>query len=97
MRTSDIINEFQNKITVVLVEPVHTNDVLMRHSVREVSPILWALLNQLLRTALGDKCHGIILISVDGVEEHVRPVNAFVDDTKTGVTNDDTTIEQVDA
>jgi hypothetical protein len=32
----DINNELQNKITVVLVEPVHTDDVLMRHSVREV-------------------------------------------------------------
>jgi hypothetical protein len=32
----DIKNEFQNKTTVVLIEPVHTNDVLARHSVREV-------------------------------------------------------------
>jgi hypothetical protein len=32
----DINNELQNKITVFLIEPVHTNDVLMRHSVREV-------------------------------------------------------------
>jgi hypothetical protein len=31
-----INNESQNKITVVLIEPVHTNDVLMRHSEREV-------------------------------------------------------------
>jgi hypothetical protein len=36
------------------------------------------------------------LIAVDGVEEHVRPGDAFVDDTTTGVTNDDTTIEPVD-
>jgi hypothetical protein len=32
----DINNELQNKITVVLIEPVHTNVVLARHSVREV-------------------------------------------------------------
>jgi hypothetical protein len=60
------------------------------------SPILWALLKQLLLTALGDKFDCIRLISVDGVEEHVRPGSAVVDDTTTGVTNDDTTIEPVD-
>jgi hypothetical protein len=32
----DINNEFQIKVWVVLTEPVHTNDVLARHSVREV-------------------------------------------------------------
>jgi hypothetical protein len=32
----DINNELQNKVWVVLTEPVHTNDVLARHSVREV-------------------------------------------------------------
>jgi hypothetical protein len=31
----DINNELQNKITVVLIEPVHTNDVMTGHSVRE--------------------------------------------------------------
>jgi hypothetical protein len=31
----DIINELQNKITVILVEPVHTDDVLLKHSLRE--------------------------------------------------------------
>jgi hypothetical protein len=60
------------------------------------SPILWALLNQLLLTALGNKFDCIRLIAVDGVEEHVRPGDAFVDDTTTGVTNDDTTLEPVD-
>jgi hypothetical protein len=60
------------------------------------SPILWALLNQLLLTALGDKFDCIILISVYVVEEHIRPGDAFVDDTTTGVTNDDTTLEPVD-
>jgi hypothetical protein len=32
----DINNDLQNKFTVVLIEPVHTNDVLMRNIVREV-------------------------------------------------------------
>jgi hypothetical protein len=32
----DINNELQNKVWVVLAEPVHTDDVLARHSVREV-------------------------------------------------------------
>jgi hypothetical protein len=32
----DIYNELQNKVWVVLAEPVHTDDVLSRHSVREV-------------------------------------------------------------
>jgi hypothetical protein len=31
-----INNELQNKVWVVLTEPVHTNDVLARHNVREV-------------------------------------------------------------
>jgi hypothetical protein len=33
----DINNELQNKAWVVLTEPVHTDDVLARHSVREVT------------------------------------------------------------
>jgi hypothetical protein len=60
------------------------------------TPIIWALLNQLLLTALGNNFDCIRLIAVDGVEEHVRPGDAFVDDTTTGVTNDDTTLEPVD-
>jgi hypothetical protein len=32
----DINNELQNKVWVILTEPVHTNDVLPRHSVMEV-------------------------------------------------------------
>jgi hypothetical protein len=60
------------------------------------SPILWALLNQLLLTNLGEKFDCIRLIAVDGVEEHVRPGDAFVEDTTTGVMNDDTAMEPVD-
>jgi hypothetical protein len=59
------------------------------------SPIIWALLNQLLLTALGNKFDCIILIAVYEVEEHVRPGDAFMDDTTTGVTNDDIKIEAV--
>jgi hypothetical protein len=33
----DISNELQNKITVILVEPVHADDVLFKHSLRETS------------------------------------------------------------
>jgi hypothetical protein len=32
----DINNELQHKVWVVLTEPVHTNNVLARHRVREV-------------------------------------------------------------
>jgi hypothetical protein len=54
------------------------------------SPILWALLNKLLLTAQGEKFDCIRLVSVDGVDEHVRPGDSFVDDTTTGMSNDDT-------
>jgi hypothetical protein len=30
----DISNKLQNKITVILVEPVHTDDVLLKQSLR---------------------------------------------------------------
>jgi hypothetical protein len=61
-----------------------------------VSPIIWSLLNQLLLTALGNKFDCIRLMALDGVEEHVRPGDAFVDDTNTGVTNDDKKNDPVD-
>jgi hypothetical protein len=59
------------------------------------SPIMWALLNQLLLTALGEKFNCIRLVSVNGEEEHVRPGGYFVNDTKTGVMNNDTTMDPV--
>jgi hypothetical protein len=59
------------------------------------SPILWALLNQLLLTALGEEFECIRLVSVDGKIEHKRPGDSFVDETRTGTTNDDTTMEPV--
>jgi hypothetical protein len=58
---------------------------------------MWALLNQLLLTALGDKFDCIRLVAVDGEEEHVHPGDSFVDDTTTDMTNDDTTMEPVPA
>jgi hypothetical protein len=33
----DISNLLQNKITVIIVEPVHTDDVLLKHSLRETT------------------------------------------------------------
>jgi hypothetical protein len=60
-----------------------------------VSPILWALLNQLLLTELGEKFDCIRLVSVDGVEEQVRPGESFIDDTIFGVKNDDISTEAV--
>jgi hypothetical protein len=57
------------------------------------SPILWALLNQLLLAALGDKFDCIRLVAIDGVEEHIRPGDSFVDDKTCGATNDDPDIE----
>jgi hypothetical protein len=58
-----------------------------------VSLIIWALLNQLPITALGEEFECIRLVSVDGKVEHKRPGDSFVDDTTTGTTNDDTTME----
>jgi hypothetical protein len=57
------------------------------------SPILWALLNQLLLAALGDKFDCIRLVAVNGVEEHTISGESFVDDTTCGATNDDPDIE----
>jgi hypothetical protein len=46
-------------------------------------------------TALGEKSDYIILVSVYGDEEHVQPGDSFLDDTTTGVMNDDTTMDPV--
>jgi hypothetical protein len=59
------------------------------------SPILWALLNQLVLTALEQKFDCIRLVAIDGVEEHSRPGGSFVDDTTCGVTDDDITADPV--
>jgi hypothetical protein len=59
------------------------------------SSILWALINQLLLAALGEKFTCIRLVGIDGEEEHIRPGDSFVDDTTTGTTNDDSELELV--
>jgi hypothetical protein len=59
------------------------------------SPILWALINQLLLAALGDKFTCIHLLAINGEEEHIRPGDSFVDDTTTGTTNDDSELDPV--
>jgi hypothetical protein len=48
------------------------------------SPIVWALLNQLLLTALGEEFECVSLVSVDGRTTDTRPGDSFVDDTTTG-------------
>jgi hypothetical protein len=60
------------------------------------SPILWALLNQLLITALGEEVYCIHLISINGLSDTTRPGDSFVDDTTTGATTDDCTAETTD-
>jgi hypothetical protein len=49
---------------------------------------MWALLNQLLMTALGKELDCISLVSVDGRTTDTRPGDSFVDDTTTGTTDD---------
>jgi hypothetical protein len=52
------------------------------------SPIMWALLNQLLLKALGEEFDCISLVSVDGITTDTRPGDSLVDDTNTGATYD---------
>jgi hypothetical protein len=59
------------------------------------SPILWALINQLLLAALGEKFTCIRLVVINGNEEHIRPGDSFVEDTMTGSTNHDPELEPV--
>jgi hypothetical protein len=59
------------------------------------SPILWALINQLLLVTLGEKFTSICLVEIDSVEEHIHPGDSFVDYTTTGTTNDDPELEPI--
>jgi hypothetical protein len=61
------------------------------------SLIMWALLNQLLLTALGDKFDCIRLVAVDGEEDHVHPGDSFINDTSWGVINDDMSMKAISA
>jgi hypothetical protein len=54
------------------------------------SPILWALINQLIIAALEEKLNCIRLLAIDGVEEHIRPGDSSVNNTTCGATDDDT-------
>jgi hypothetical protein len=56
------------------------------------SPLLWALINRLLLTALDKWFTCIRLVAVYGCEEHVRPSDSFVDDIMCDATNYGTTI-----
>jgi hypothetical protein len=55
------------------------------------------LINQLILTAIGYKFDCIRLVSVDGDEEHVHPGDSFIDYTRCGMKNDDTSMEAVPA
>jgi hypothetical protein len=59
------------------------------------SPILWALVNQLILTALGETFECITLVSVDKSKISTRPGDSFVDNTTMGVTSDDINSEPV--
>jgi hypothetical protein len=59
------------------------------------SPIVWALLNQLLLTTLGKEFDCISLISVDGRTTDTRPGDSFVDDTTTGATDNNHNLDPI--
>jgi hypothetical protein len=59
------------------------------------SSMLWALLNQLILTALGETFECITLVSVDKSNTSTRPGDSFIDDTSRGFTSDDTNREPV--
>jgi hypothetical protein len=59
------------------------------------SPIVWALLNQLLLTALGEEFDCISLVSVDGRTTDTRPGDSFVYDTTTGATDDNHNLDPI--
>jgi hypothetical protein len=56
---------------------------------------VWALLNQLLLTALGEEFDCISLVSVDGKTTDTRPGDSFVDDTTTGATDDSHNLDPI--
>jgi hypothetical protein len=56
---------------------------------------VWALLNQLLLTALGEEFDCISLVSVDGRTTYTHPGDSFVDDTTTGATDDNHNLDPI--
>jgi hypothetical protein len=59
------------------------------------SPIIWALLNQLILKALGETFECIMPVSVDKSKTRTKPGDSFVDNTTMGVPSDDTNREPV--
>jgi hypothetical protein len=59
------------------------------------SPIMWAIFNHLILTAIQDKYECITLVSVDKSTISTQPGDSFVDDTTTGTTDDDVTKDPV--
>jgi hypothetical protein len=59
------------------------------------SPMVWALLNQLLLTALGEEFDCISYVSVDGKTIVTRPGDSFLDNTITGATDDNHNLEPI--
>jgi hypothetical protein len=59
------------------------------------SPILWALLYQLIISELEEKIDCIRLVVVNDVEEHIKPGESIVDDKTCGTTYDEKTSEPV--
>jgi hypothetical protein len=59
------------------------------------SPIVWALLNQLLLTALGGEFDCISLVSVEGITRDTRPGDSLMDDTTTGAIDDNHNLEPI--
>jgi hypothetical protein len=59
------------------------------------SSIVWALLNQLLLTALGEEFDCISRVSVDGKTTDTRPGDSFLDDTTTGATDDNHNLDPI--
>jgi hypothetical protein len=59
------------------------------------SPILWALLNQIILAALEEKIDCIRLVAVDRVEEHIRPGDSFVDYTTCRAMDDNVDMEPI--
>jgi hypothetical protein len=59
------------------------------------SPIVWALVNQLFLTALGEEFDCISLVSVDGITTDTSPGDSFVDDKTTGATDDNHNLDPI--
>jgi hypothetical protein len=59
------------------------------------SLIVWALLNQLLLTTLGEEFDCITLVYIDDRTTDTRPGDSFVDDTTTGATYDSHNLDPI--